>query len=262
MRFFKDFFFGLNIYGKSLSFILKNRLAYFFIFPLIAYILLYIFGYKGYTNFIEYVQESATGYFDSFNFTFWGASIIKAVLSWVIGFFLKILFFFIFLYLGGYIVIIVLSPVFSMLSEKTEKILTGKEYDFEFKQFLKDILRGVGLALRNFLFEIGIIIIMFFVSFIPLINLAVPIVLFFVAAYFYGFSFLDYALERKRLKIGASAKFVRQHKALAIANGTVFSLCIMIPWIGVFLSGFVAVISVVAGTLIVHEVWKEDKLEK
>ena len=48
-----------------------------------------------------------------------------------------------------------MSPVFAILSEKVESILTGNEYPFNIHQFLSDIWRGVKLAIRNFAIEIG-----------------------------------------------------------------------------------------------------------
>ena len=47
---------------------------------------------------------------------------------------------------------------------------------------------------------------------------------------------------------------MKQNKGMAIANGMIFSFFLMIPWCGVTLSGFVAIISVVAATIATHNV--------
>jgi len=42
--------------------------------------------------------------------------------------------------------------------------------------------------------------------------------------YFYGFSFIDYVNERRRLNIQQSIYFVSQHRGLAIAIGSIYSV--------------------------------------
>ena len=51
-----------------------------------------------------------------------------------------------------------------------------------------------------------------------------------------------------------SVQFMRANKGLAIANGMVFSFFLLIPWCGVTLSGFVAILSVIAATVATHNI--------
>jgi CysZ protein len=46
-----------------------------------------------------------------------------------------------------------------------------------------------------------------------------------IGFYFYGFGFIDYVNERRRLNITQSIHFVSRHKGLAFALGSVFSIC-------------------------------------
>ena len=45
--------------------------------------------------------------------------------------------------LAGFDMIIIGSPVFAYLSEKTENIMEGKDFPFNFPKLLSDIVRGV-----------------------------------------------------------------------------------------------------------------------
>ena len=45
-----------------------------------------------------------------------------------------------------------------------------------------------------------------------------------VAFYYYGFGFIDFMNERRRLTITESVKFVKKHKGFAIALGLVFTV--------------------------------------
>ena len=70
-----------------------------------------------------------------------------------------------------YLFLIIGSPVFAYLSEKTESIMEGREFPFSFTQLLKDIVRGIKIALRNMLWQtvytISIFILAFCLGSIP-----------------------------------------------------------------------------------------------
>jgi len=253
MNFFKDFGFGLRTYSEALGFIFKKKLAWFFLFPLAFNILLFWFGWDMVNEYSDAAKIYLQNQFELKQGDFWGSGFLKTVMDAFVWLTFKIMFFLLFAYLGGYIIIILMSPVFSYLSERTEKIKTGVDYPFSLRQLVKDVLRGVIIAVRNFSIEVILTLLMFILSFIPIIGWLAAIILFFISAYFYGFSFMDYALERKKLNLRQSVKFMRENKGIVIANGFVFSLCLIIPFCGVSFSSFAAIISVVAGTLAISE---------
>ena len=254
MSFFKDFSFGLRTYSEALSFIFKKKLAWFFLFPLAFNILLFWFGWDMVNEYSDAAKMYLQNQFELKQGDFWGSGFLSTVMDTFVWLTFKIMFFLLFAYLGGYVIIILMSPVFSYLSERTEKIKTGIDYPFSFRQLVKDVLRGVIIAVRNFSIEVILTLLMFILSFIPIIGWFAAIILFFISAYFYGFSFMDYALERKKLNLRQSVQFMRENKGIVIANGFVFSLCLIIPFCGVSLSSFAAIISVVAGTLAISEI--------
>lgn len=253
MKLFKDFGLGLSAYGKAFELIFSKGLWWFFVFPILLNVLFFFGGYKV----IDFLTDSVTDWLYNIvkgDANYWGASYVQGALSGFIWLVFKVLFFFVFAYFGGYLVIIFMSPVFSILSEKTEQILTGKKYPFDADQLMRDIVRGVLIALRNLFIEVLFIVVVFVLSFIPIVGQLGAIFLFFVSSYFYGFSFMDYTIERQRYSIAQSIEFVRKNKGVAIANGVLFSLFMLIPFCGVTLAGFISIISVVAATISTHKV--------
>jgi CysZ protein len=260
---FKGFGTGFKAYGKAFEIIFTKGLWWYFLFPLLLNIIFLVAGWLGIGSLSDYVEAWLKSLMEFDENSFWGAEYLTSFSTYISGIaggivwlLLKFVFFFVFAYFGGYIVIICLSPVFAFLSEKTEEILTGNEYPFNGDQMMRDVVRGVLLAFRNLFIELGYMIGLFFLGlFIPFIGgLIGAIFLFIISAYFYGFSFIDYTNERRRLTLKQSVQFIRANKGLAIANGFVFSLFLLIPWCGVTLSGFVAIISVVAATVATHEI--------
>jgi CysZ protein len=131
-----------------------------------------------------------------------------------------------------YLFLILGSPVFSYLSEKTESIIEGKEFIFSSTVFYHDIRRGIRLALRNFGWQTVYTIFILLLSLIPLIGSIAPVISGLVECYFYGFSMLDYSCERHKLSPSASISFISRRRGLAIGNGLVFYLMHFIPFLG------------------------------
>jgi len=245
---------GFRTYFSAIGFIFSKGLWWAFIFPIILNILLFIGGYELISSFTTGIQDWILDLVGLNGNDFFLSDVLTGFLSGVIWVLMKVTFFFLFAYWGGYITLILLSPLFAYLSERTEEIISGKKYPFNPDQLMRDIVRGVIISLRNMFIQTGWMILFFILGFIPVIGWFGAIVLFVISAYFYGFSFIDYTSERRKMKISQSVQFVRSYKWLAVANGVIFSFFLLMPFCGVLLSGFAAIISTVAATLAVNEI--------
>jgi CysZ protein len=264
MKLGKQISIGIKGYTKAVGLLFSKGFIKYMIFPLLLNIVLFGVG-------ISFVKELAdwasTAFVDWVNLgeaEFWGASALKWISEGIIGFLIYSMFFIAFIFFGGFIILIILSPLFSIISEKTESVISdgNVNYPFEFKQFMTDVFRGIGIALRNVLFETGIMILVFIIGIIlSFVSWLGVIFMFFVSAYFYGFSYMDYTNERHNRNLKKSVRYIRKYKWVAIVNGALFAVVLFIPWIGVALSSFVAVISVIAGTVSMMELKKYEDSE-
>jgi CysZ protein len=80
--------------------------------------------------------------------------------------------------------------------------------------------------------------------------------LFLTQAYYAGFGNMDYTLER-HFKYRESIDFVRRYRGVAIGNGIVFMLLLLIPIFGIIL---VLPLSVTAASLKTVQVINAEKL--
>lgn len=142
-----------------------------------------------------------------------------------------------------YLFLIVGSPLFAYLSEKTEAIIEGKEFPFSFKQLLHDMARGIRIALRNTLWQTVYTISILLLSLIPVVGWFTPFFALLIECYYLGFSMLDYSCERNKLSPSQSIVFIGRHKGLAIGNGIVFYLMHMVIVVGWILAPSYAVIA-------------------
>jgi CysZ protein len=207
---------------------------------------MYFFG-KTANTFIEWLSlktglkvwldKNGTGLL-GFLFTFAG------IILWLI----QMLFYF---SLFKYVWLILGSPVYAYLSEKTGSIIENSIFDFDSKQFTKDIFRGIGIALRNSVWQSVYMVSIILLSLIPIVGWLTPLLALLIEFYYYGFSMLDYSFERKKLTTADSIYFVGNHKGLAIGNGLIFYLMQLIPFLGWVLAPAYAI---VAATLSLHDV--------
>lgn len=247
---------GFRTYFNAIGFIFSKGLWWAFLIPLAMNILLFIGGYTFIESVTKNLQDWIVGIVGLKESTFFLSGLLTGVLGGVVWLLLKVMFFFMFAFWGGYITLILLSPLFAYLSERTEEIISGKKYPFNPDQFMRDIVRGILISFRNLFIQTGWMILFFILGFIPVVGWFGALVLFIISAYFYGFAFIDYTSERRKMKIRDSVQFVRSNKWLAIANGTIFSLFLILPFCGVLFSGFAAIVSVVAATMAVNEIQK------
>ncbi len=250
--------FGLGIrnYFKAFSFIIHNRLTWVFIIPLIISLILYFSGFTLIEWASDLIIEPVNQWFVS-NPQSFISKLTPSFLRGLIKVFFHLMFFLIFAMYSGYLVLIFLSPLYAWLSEKVEEIETGNKYPFHFQQFMKDIWRGIVLALRNMMYQTLIFLLVVVASFLPVIGFVLTplavIILFIVSSYFYGFAYLDYNCERHNYDSKRSILLIRKYKGLAIANGALFSITLYIPFCGVFLSTFASIIAVVGASLAMNQ---------
>lgn len=146
-----------------------------------------------------------------------------------------------------YVILIIGSPVFTYLSEKTEAIIDGKEHTFNWSEVKKDAVRGIQLALRNAGWQSVYLVALILLSLVPLIGWITPVIALLMECYYFGVSMLDYSFARNNFSVSQSVTFTARHKGLAIGNGLLFYamhiLIILAP-----------AYAIIAATLSVHKV--------
>ncbi|MEJ6583224.1 MAG: EI24 domain-containing protein [Crocinitomicaceae bacterium] len=215
MQFFKNFILGLRSYYKAVKFIIAHKFYWYLIIPAILMLFIYYIG--------SLIKNS---------YTFPRAENMNEIVWYLIYLLLEISIAILLMKFAKYLVVIILSPLISLLSIKTEKILTGNTYPFSFRQLVHDVKRATKIVIRNLMWEYFFFLIILLVSFLgwedprssPIFYLT-----FVIGFFYYGFAFLDYINERRRLDIDESIIFVRKHRGLAIVIGGIYSLLILVP---------------------------------
>jgi CysZ protein len=237
---------AVRAYIKAHNFIVKHRLWKWILIPGIIYAMLFAFGIYIFSQSSAHVIDY---FFAKTGLKIWVQKEHEGWLRFVFIFgqlILQIILMLFYFSWFKYLFLIIGSPVFAWLSEKTESIVSNTDYPFNSRKFLNKILRGVQIALRNMLWQTVYLVSILFLSFVPLVGWASPVLAIFVECYYFGFSMIDYTSERKGLSSSESFDFINRHKGLAIGNGMIFFLMHAVLFLGwVVAPGY----AVVAATL-------------
>ncbi|PKR81240.1 hypothetical protein CW751_06545 [Brumimicrobium salinarum] len=222
MKFIQHFILGIKSYWKAIHFIQKHKLYWFLPIPALLMLLIYYVGSQFAHWQSDWSANEGCLVCTNMNETIW--FLLKLLLSISIGLIL--------MKFAKYIVVVLLSPMLSVISQIVEKKLTSNTYPFSLQQTMHDVKRGVRIAMRNVMYEYIFFLLILIVSAVgweevhhsPFFYLT-----FAIGFFYYGFSFIDYVNERRRLDIDQSIHFIRRHRGLAIAIGSVYSIFILVP---------------------------------
>ena len=228
----KEIVIAIQAYRKAHLFIGKHNLWKWILIPGLIYMILFSVG----LYFFWYSADTAVSELSQFSgVDHWLHQQHSAGWSFVlimVGIMARLIMMFFYFSLFKYIFLILGSPIFSYLSEKTESIMEEREFIFNRRIFYDDIRRGIKLALRNFGWQTVYTIFILLLSLIPLAGSLAPVISGLVECYYYGFSMLDYSCARHKLSTAESIRFIGQRRGLAIGNGLVFYGMHLVPFVG------------------------------
>lgn len=264
MKLLKDFGTGFANCFRAFTPLFEKNLWPFLFYPLFVWIALWALSVYGLISLAGYIDSLIKPYLSPDNASDTALMLwLKPKLSGVFGFLIKWILHIIFWFIGSifvkYFLLMVLSPLFALLSEITDEKLSGKKFPFSFLQLLKDIFRGIAITLRNLLFELvisfGLWIVTIFVP--PLALITIPLG-FIIGWYFVGFSIIDYNCERYKFNMSKSVQFIKQNKGYAIGIGCVYSIFMALPTvagdaIGIMFGPTLAVIGATISFLKINE---------
>jgi CysZ protein len=247
----KELIIAIQSFIEAHRFIREHRLWKWILIPGIIYTVLFVVGMY---YFLLSSDSAVTWLSSQLSLEAWLRQQRSEWLNFLMvmaGLILRIVLFLFYFSLFKYLFLIIGSPVFAYLSERTQGILENRSFTFSFAQLMKDIWRGTRLSFRNALWQTVYVITLLILSLIPVVGWIAPMIALFVECYYYGFSMLDYSCERNKLSPAESIHFIGRHKGLAIGNGLMFYLMHALILVGWVLAPAYAVI---AATLSLHKI--------
>jgi len=233
---------GAGYLGRGAAMLKHPSLRLFVLIPLLVNIVIFASSIWYGLNFLDALMEEWLGkipeWLSFIKWILW--PVIVLTLSLVTG------------YLFTAVALIIASPFNALLAEKAEELITGKEVDSleGLGAALMGIPRGVLRELSKLLYYVPMAAFVLILSFIPVLNLAAPVLWFLLGAWMMSIQFVDYPMDNHQLSFGDVKEAVRSRRLSSMGFGGLVALCTGIP----IINFFVVPAAVVGATLL----WCEE----
>lgn len=228
---------GLKAYLEAYEVISRLKLWRFFMIPMLISVLIFLS--------IVLVSISFSDEIGLYISSFWSWDFGKETINTVSMILGGVILISIGLIVFKHLVMILSAPFMGPISKKIEDDFTGVTSQTQVSSPLTLMFRSIKISSRNLFRELLLSIPILILGLIPLIGFFSLFLLFLMQAYFAGFGNMDYTLER-HFSYQKSIQFVKANKGIAIGNGLVFMLFLLIPFVGVI---FIIPFSVTSATI-------------
>ena len=236
---------GLKAYLEAYRVISRLKLWRFFMIPMLISVVVFLSVVLVSISFSEVIGLYISSLW-SWDF---GKETINTV-SMILG---GIILISIGLILFKHLVMILSAPFMGPISKKIEDDFIGVTSQVQVSSPLTLMFRSLKISSRNLFRELLFSIPILLLGLIPFIGFFSLIFLFLMQAYFAGFGNMDYTLER-HFSYQKSIQFVKKNKGIAIGNGLVFMLFLLIPFVGIiFIIPFSVTSATIATVKIINE---------
>ena len=236
---------GLKAYLEAYRVIFRLKLWRFFMIPMLISVVVFLSVVLVSISFSEVIGL----YISSFWSWDFGKETINTV-NMILG---GIILISTGLILFKHLVMILSAPFMGPISKKIEDDFIGVTSQVQVSSPLTLMFRSLKISSRNLFRELLFSIPILLLGLIPFIGFFSLIFLFLMQAYFAGFGNMDYTLER-HFSYQKSIQFVKKNKGIAIGNGLVFMLFLLIPFVGIiFIIPFSVTSATIATVKIINE---------
>lgn len=135
-----------------------------------------------------------------------------------------------------FVILTLLSPFNTYLGEKLDSRLSGNEFKGGLIRFINDFIRMIFVVILAIILEFGIMgVYALFASLFGFTFLN-DFAYWLIAAFFFGFSFYDFALERYETSVFGTLGYAFRNPLTMLLTGGLFMLIYAIPYIGIPIS--------------------------
>lgn len=219
-----------HVFAAKLSFEqLSKGKIWMYILP--SLIVAAIFG--GIFLFFHQVSESA----NVANGIPWIGEYVTAGIQKTVGFFVWIVDQF---YMFS--ILTLLSPINCLLSEKVDNEVTGAKFDGGIIRIMTDLGRAILILIFTMLLYFLVAGCWAMIAWILGFHLLDPIIYFLITAFFLGFSFYDFNLERYGIGFFGTVEFGFSKMAYMFITGAIYTIIYALPIVGLLLAPFLVTV--------------------
>ncbi len=228
---------GLTYLTRGAQLILHPKLRWFVLVPVLINIVLFVI-----------ITGLLIGQFGlALNWLLGGLPGWLDFLAWILWLLFSIVLLIVYGYSFSMITNIIAAPFYGVLADRTEALLKGKGADDEpLRTMIPRTLGREMTKLWYFLVRgVAILILTFILSWIPLLNFLVPVIIFIWGAWSMAIQYVDYAADNHQTPFANMRHRLSTQKYSSVGFGGLVMLGTMLPLANIF----VIPIAVVGGTV-------------
>jgi CysZ protein len=233
-------FSGLSYLGQGASMLLKPGMKRFVLIPFAANCIVFIILTLSLISHFSNLQDQFSGLFSSWP---WWASYLVTFLTGLFIFFVLLIYGYSFTVLTN----IIAAPFYGRLAEKLEENICGKSVPEEsiasmiLRTLRREMVKLFYFITRGLLVLIGL----FMLSFVPLLNLFVPLIALLWGTWVMALQYIDYPADNHQMPFNTLRERLKQQRMSSIGFGGIIMMASMIPVVNIFIMP----IAVAGGTL-------------
>jgi CysZ protein len=230
---------GLNYLSQGAALLLKPGMKRFVLIPFAANCIVFIILTISLISHFSSLQVWFAGLFPSWSWI----SYLVAFLTGLFIFFILLIYGYSFTLLSN----IIAAPFYGRLAEKLEENICGKSVPEEsiasmiLRTLRREMVKLFYFITRGLLVLIGL----FMLSFVPLLNLFVPLIALLWGTWVMALQYIDYPADNHQMPFSALRERLKQQRMSSVGFGGVIMIASMIPVINIFIMP----IAVAGGTL-------------
>lgn len=125
---------------------------------------------------------------------------------------------------------LIAAPFNGLLAEKVERQLRGTvTADAGWAELVKTIPRSLAREMAKLLYYLPRVLLLLVLSFVPVINLAMPVVWFLFGAWMMAIQYCDYPMDNNRVTFGDMKRMLKTRRFTAVGFGSLVQVGMLIP---------------------------------
>ncbi|MFT7387955.1 MAG: CysZ protein [Candidatus Endobugula sp.] len=242
---------GLSYLSQGASLLLKPGMKRFVLIPFVANCIVFIILTMSLISHFSILQDWFTSLFPSWSW-----------ISYLVTFLTGLFIFFVLLIYGYSFTLltnIIAAPFYGRLAEKLEASICGESVPEEsiinmtLRTLRREMVKLFYFISRGLLLLIGLLLL----SFIPLLNLFVPLIALLWGTWVMTLQYIDYPADNHQMPFSRLRERLKQQRLSSIGFGGVIMVASMIPVINIFIMP----IAVAGGTLFWINELRQDVIE-
>jgi CysZ protein len=131
---------------------------------------------------------------------------------------------------------LIAAPFNGFLSEKVERELRGTvSADEGWAELVKMVPRALGREVAKLMYYLPRVLVLLVLSFIPVINLVMPLVWFLFGAWMMAIQYCDYPMDNNRVSFAEMKRLLKSRRLTAVGFGSLVQFGMLVPLVNLLI---------------------------